>query len=270
MNSEIKVSNIQQVAHFLLHAFRSDNWDWDFRKVQDILGMPKDQIVDILNFFTEAGVIDFQFVPKAKYWKNPNYISPEELRTGHFTLANQALKKHYNEVKLEGLRKSGMRHVQPTLPEVLPKIDTLKSIIDSEDKMALFLEKFAHLNKKGFDRNTEFQKLTFGELSFNANTGDFSYYKTKGTLLLGGQEYKILLALLSNKDYMVTYDELIKKIYPEELRANAINKPKLQTIIGNIKEKLKITGSKKVLKNKDIFKVVREQGYRLFLPVENK
>lgn len=99
-------------------------------------------------------------------------------------------------------------------------------------------------------------------LHINLRTGDFSFYKTTGTISLATQEFKILSALIKSEDYQSSYLSLYKALFPSTEEVRKTQRDTLAQIIRNLKETLGILPKKK-LSNKDIFKNIPNIGYRL-------
>jgi len=99
-------------------------------------------------------------------------------------------------------------------------------------------------------------------LSFNTRTGDFVFYKTKGNLSLGGQEFKVFSTLYNSPDFQADYLKLIQSYNPTVEVAHKAYRDDLFVIIRNIKERLNILPTTKT-SNPDIFKNNKKIGYRL-------
>jgi len=91
--------------------------------------------------------------------------------------------------------------------------------------------------------NVEIEKC--GKLKFDLNSGYVKYGEVLTNFKPGGNEYKLLKALISNKNRRLEYEE-INKILDQEDNKDRIE---ISDIIKNIKEKLNITGKNPVNEN---------------------
>ena len=104
------------------------------------------------------------------------------------------------------------------------------------------------------------EKLT--GFRFNPQTGDFSYFKTKGTIALGTNEFKIFSLLYSRIGIFVDHLTIYKALNTNNIEVKKSQKSALSQVIRNIKEKLEILPKDKAV-NPDIFENTPKGGYRL-------
>ncbi|MEI7709123.1 MAG: hypothetical protein WCI76_00210 [bacterium] len=95
------------------------------------------------------------------------------------------------------------------------------------------------------------------DFDFDVNTGQFRYFKTKGTFSPKKKEFKFLKTLYFKNSHQATYAEL-----SDVDQASRNDKIKLTETVRNVKTKLGIL-SKTKHKNKDIIKTVSGYGYEL-------
>lgn len=99
-------------------------------------------------------------------------------------------------------------------------------------------------------------------LLFNSRTGDFSYFKTKGKIALGTNEFKIFSLLYSRIGIFVDHLTIYKALNTNNTEVRKSQKSALSQVIRNIKEKLEILPKDKAI-NPDIFENTPKGGYRL-------
>jgi DNA-binding winged helix-turn-helix (wHTH) protein len=98
--------------------------------------------------------------------------------------------------------------------------------------------------------------------SFNPSTGDFSYFKTKGTIALGTNEFKIFSLLYSRIGNFVDHLTLSREMNTDIIEVRKSHKDSLSQVIRNIKRKFGILPKTKI-SNPDIFNSTPKAGYRL-------
>ena len=99
-------------------------------------------------------------------------------------------------------------------------------------------------------------------LDFDFRTGDFTFYKTTGTIAPATQEYKILCSLLNSESYLCAYLPLYKSLVPTATEIRKPHKETISQVVRNLKERLNIL-PKTESSNPDIFKNLQKVGYRL-------
>lgn len=100
-------------------------------------------------------------------------------------------------------------------------------------------------------------KTANSTLSANKDTGEVIFDSVKNTLNQTGQEFYVLVKLMTNENHQASYSELLKKETPSKN-----DKRLLSFAIRNIKNSLGIL-PKRNKKNNDIIKNVRGYGYKL-------
>jgi len=101
-------------------------------------------------------------------------------------------------------------------------------------------------------------QLKSGLLTLNKDTGLVRLNDFETSINPSSQEFKVLLKLMSNKNYQATYKDLLGE------NVSKVNKRILSFVIRNIKKNLGILPTKKA-KNKDIIKNIKNYGYRLIV-----
>ncbi len=97
-----------------------------------------------------------------------------------------------------------------------------------------------------------------GSLTLNKDTGDFRFNDTSGNLNPSGQEFTVLLKLMTSKNYKANYVTLITG------NVSKSSKRSLTFIIRNLKTALGILPVKDA-KNEDIFGNIPNVGYKLLI-----
>lgn len=109
----------------------------------------------------------------------------------------------------------------------------------------------------GQEQILEIQTVS-GTLKLNENTGSLSLSDVSGKTNPSSQEYKILSALMSNDDNQATYSELLNG------NTSKVNIRNLGFTVRNLKKILGIL-PKKTRGNHDIFKNIKNYGYKLLV-----
>ena len=126
----------------------------------------------------------------------------------------------------------------------------------------LHLMLLAILEKNSSTETKKEEPKTMIPLKLNFRTGDFDFYKTKGTFSPSTQEFKILSLLLNSEDYQSDYLSLYQAIFPSTTEIRKAHIDTLTQIVRNIKERLEILPKAKA-KNFNIVKNLPKVGYRL-------
>lgn len=122
--------------------------------------------------------------------------------------------------------------------------------------MAKIERKYTRRTKSNINSQDKRVQLKDGILTLNERTGTVGFNKVKSNLNPQGQEFKYLLTLMSNKDFLATYFDLLGE------NQSKTNKRNLGFIIKNIKTCLGIL-PKNQARNKDFIKNIKGYGYKL-------
>lgn len=111
-------------------------------------------------------------------------------------------------------------------------------------------------NKKEIQNDIISIQLRKNQIKIDKNTGDIELNKVKTNLNPGSKEFNVLMKLVTNKNYLAIYKDLLGD------NPTKTNKRNLSFTIRNLKEVLGILPIK-TSKNKDIIKNIKKYGYKL-------
>jgi hypothetical protein len=111
--------------------------------------------------------------------------------------------------------------------------------------------------------NIKILKGETNELSFDFDTGDFILNKTRGNLVLNGQEYNFIKLVLQSPNYQSDYTTLISNIWKNRENTKS-SRNDLAQLVKKVKKAFEILPLKSA-QNPDIFKNVKGYGYRLMV-----
>ncbi len=100
-------------------------------------------------------------------------------------------------------------------------------------------------------------KLKSGTIELNKSTGFIKFNKVESFINIKSNEFKVLLNLLSSKDYQASYENLLG-----EEKTTKVDRRLLGFTIRNIKQTIGIL-PKKDAKNKDCIQNIKNWGYKL-------
>ena len=146
-----------------------------------------------------------------------------------------------------------------------------KHMFDLYDWGFLFQIKTDNFKKEKIKKNDKKElKSDFIEIKgikdkfvLNLENGDFTFNKTEGTFPLVSQEYKVIKKLIQSDSYQSDYENLVKSVWVNRNNSKA-SRNDLSLIIKKIKIKLCILPKKKS-NNNDIFKNIKNFGYRIIV-----
>jgi hypothetical protein len=194
---------------------------------------PSTSIDEYINVVKPHGVeIWLHYGDEFNQYKNIIYKLQEEWK------ALEVLDESRGDFNYEGTRFI-LKILQPKFDEVYKKYQELNEGLSGKNINDLIII-----------------ELKSGKLSLNKNTGEVKLNNIKNNLNPTSEEFKFLLRLMENKDYIATYKELISTT------PTKTNKRNLAFIVRNLKKALGILPQKKS-KNKDIIKNIKGHGYML-------
>jgi len=119
-------------------------------------------------------------------------------------------------------------------------------------------KKYQEIKNKESDPDILSIQLKNGLLTLNKSTGFVNLNNFETSINPSSQEFKVLLRLMSIKNYQATYKDLLGE------NVSKTTKRELSFVIRNIKEILRVLPAKKA-KNKDCIQNIKMYGYKLII-----
>ncbi len=249
---------VKKILTFILKT-REVGYLWRFEQLENELEISKKEIISIFDTLTKANLFYYKIIPKDPQEDSDFDIHPTkqilENRTAYFivSLDKKSLSifesHNLNDKKTKGTEKDSLLAIQ-----------RIEKILNSEKSLNLFLKKNSkHLKLPQVSEEVIIQKEN---LKINKETGDFNYFKKSGSFHINGQEYKLIISLLESKRKQLSYEEIIKIIYPYK---NSTSKP----IQSNINQVIKRTKTalgilpKNKKSNPNFIDNIRGFGYKI-------